>query len=42
MSVGITVKMTNLLSVKVQLAPFVVNAIKKRKWSFKPQDQVYF
>ena len=38
-TVGITVKMTNLLSVisvNVQLEPFTVNAIKKSKWSFRP------
>ena len=40
MSVGITVKMTNLLSVisvKVQLAPFAVNAIKKSKCCSNPK-----
>ena len=42
MSFGITVKMTNLLSVKVQVEPFVVNAIKKRKWSFKtPRSGIF-
>ena len=42
MSFGITVKTTNLLSAKVQLEPFVVNAIKKRKWSFKtPRSGIF-